>query len=69
MPAAGIPSVRTDLPRPIVPLEGCRADLDHLGDDTSVKALLNPNIFTIYGLNYRDFFMVSFDLLMQVDFT
>lgn len=59
MPVAGIPSVRTDLPRPIVPPKGCRADLDHLGDDTSAKALISPSIFTAYGLNYRDFYMVN----------
>lgn len=63
MPAAGIPSVRTDLPRPSVPPGGCRAYLDHLGDDSSVKSLINRSIFTSYGLNYRDFFMVSYDNL------
>lgn len=60
MPAAGIPSVRTDLSRPTVPSGGCRAYLDHLGDDSSVNSLINRSIFTSYGLNYRDFFMVSY---------
>ncbi|KAJ8930390.1 hypothetical protein NQ314_016817 [Rhamnusium bicolor] len=42
MPAAGTPSIRHDLPRPIVPPDGCRADLVHLGADTSANALLSP---------------------------
>lgn len=58
MPPAGIPSVRTDLPRPIVPPNGCRAYLENLGNETSSKALLNPSIFTTYGLSHRDFFKV-----------
>ncbi|KAG5893704.1 hypothetical protein JTB14_017811 [Gonioctena quinquepunctata] len=57
MPVAGIPSIRSDMVRPIVPPTGCRADLDNLGEDTSVNALINPSIYTNYGLTYRDFFM------------
>ncbi|XP_030747876.1 EF-hand domain-containing family member B-like [Sitophilus oryzae] len=57
LPPAGIPSIRNDLPRPIVPEGGCRADLDNLGEETSAKAVVNPSIYTNYGLNYRDFFM------------
>nr|CAI5834934.1 unnamed protein product [Callosobruchus analis] len=54
---AGIPSVRSDLDRPIVPPGGCRADLDNLGEDTTARALLNPSIYTRYGLNFRDFYL------------
>lgn len=60
MPKAGLPSIRHDLPRPEVPQGECRASIDNLGADTSVKALLNPNIYTNYGLSYRDFFLVSY---------
>jgi len=32
--------------------------LDCFGSETNVKALLNPTIFTNYGLTYRDFYIV-----------
>ncbi|KAH0810018.1 hypothetical protein GEV33_012773 [Tenebrio molitor] len=56
-PAAGIPSIRYDLSRPIVPLGGCRADLENLGDECSAAILLNPSIYFNYGLSFRDFFI------------
>lgn len=37
----------------------CAADRDHLGDETSAGLLLNPSIYTNYGLSHRDFFAVS----------
>ncbi|KAJ8981215.1 hypothetical protein NQ317_004157 [Molorchus minor] len=52
-PTAGIPSRRHDLPRPIKPLEGCRADLDHLGEDTTANTVLNPSIYTNYGCSKK----------------
>ncbi|CAG9765813.1 unnamed protein product [Ceutorhynchus assimilis] len=57
MPAAGTPSIRHDLPRPVPPIGGCKADIEHLGDETSVKAVISPSIYSTYGLNYRDFFL------------
>nr|XP_023011847.1 EF-hand domain-containing family member B-like [Leptinotarsa decemlineata] len=56
MSAAGMPSIRTDLVRPVVPPTGCRADLDNLGDESTVNSLINPSIYTNYGLTSRDFF-------------
>lgn len=61
MPVAGVPSVRHDLPRPIAPSGRSRADIENLGDETSVKALVNPSVYTSFGLTYRDFFMVIID--------
>lgn len=62
MRTAGKPSIRYDLQRPITPFGGCRADIEHLGDYTSVNALVNPSIYTNYGLTYRDFFVVSLNI-------
>ncbi|KAJ3655579.1 hypothetical protein Zmor_014702 [Zophobas morio] len=56
-PTAGIPSIRNDLSRPTVPLGGCRADLENLGEDCSAGILLNPSIYLNYGLSFRDFFI------------
>lgn len=36
----------------------CAADKDHLGDETSAAILVNPSIYTNYGLSHRDFFVV-----------
>lgn len=58
MPCAGIPSIRSDLPTPTVRPGECRAYLENLGDETSTKALLNPSIYTNYGLSHRDFYKV-----------
>lgn len=60
MSRAGLPSIRHDLPRPEIPQGECRAAIDNLGADTSAKAICNPNIYTNYGLSYRDFFLVSY---------
>lgn len=58
MPRAGLPTIRMDTGRPRV-LEGqCKADMESLGDETTSKAVVNPSIFTNYGLTHRDFFMV-----------
>ncbi|CAG9833594.1 unnamed protein product [Diabrotica balteata] len=57
MPTAGIPTHRTDLPAPYQPAGSCLADLESLGDSTNIKTLLNPSIYTNYGLNFRDFFL------------
>ncbi|KAF5276955.1 hypothetical protein FQR65_LT16119 [Abscondita terminalis] len=57
MPPAGVPSTRYDLLYPAVPAGGCRADLESLGNETTVEGVVNPNIYTNYGLTYRDFFM------------
>ncbi|XP_076269380.1 EF-hand domain-containing family member B-like [Rhynchophorus ferrugineus] len=57
MPPAGIPSIRHDLSKPVKPHGGCRADLENLGNETSAKAVVNPNIYTNFGLTYRDFFL------------
>ncbi|KAK5646766.1 hypothetical protein RI129_005230 [Pyrocoelia pectoralis] len=57
MKPAGVPSVRYDRLYPVVPVGGCRADLDSLGDETTAEAIVNPNIYSNYGLTYRDFFM------------
>ncbi|KAF2903686.1 hypothetical protein ILUMI_02481 [Ignelater luminosus] len=54
---AGTPCVRVDLLRPIVPSGGCKADLESLGDETTAAAVVNPSIYTAYGLTYRDFFV------------
>lgn len=56
-PPAGVPSIRYDLSRPIVPLGGCRADTENLGDECSSAILLNPSIYFNYGLSFRDFFL------------
>ncbi|KYB27190.1 EF-hand domain-containing family member B [Tribolium castaneum] len=56
-PPAGIPSIRYDLSRPIVPHGGCRADLENLGDECSAAILLNPSVYCNYGLSFRDFFL------------
>lgn len=60
MPTAGMPTIRTDTGRPGVPPGRCKADIESLGDETSAKAIINPSIFTNYGLNHRDFFLVKF---------
>ncbi|XP_023310327.1 uncharacterized protein LOC111691539, partial [Anoplophora glabripennis] len=57
MRAAGVPSIRYDIQHPVTPFGGCRADIGHLGDYTSANALINPSIYTNYGLTYRDFFV------------
>lgn len=57
MPTAGMPTIRTDTGRPGVPPGRCKADIESLGDETSAKAIINPSIFTNYGLNHRDFFL------------
>ncbi|XP_050307404.1 EF-hand domain-containing family member B-like [Anthonomus grandis grandis] len=57
LPPAGVPSVRQDLPRPVAPPGGCRADIENLGNESSAKSALNPSIYINYGLNYRDFFL------------
>lgn len=55
--AAGVPSIRHDLARPIVP-QGCsRADLENLGEETSSAILINPSIYMNYGVSFRDFFL------------
>ncbi|KAJ8958834.1 hypothetical protein NQ318_019596 [Aromia moschata] len=56
MPTAGLPSRRCDLAKPIKPLDGCRADIDELGDVTTATTVLCPSIYTNYGLTHRDFF-------------
>lgn len=66
MRPAGKPSIRYDLQRPVAPFGGCRAHIEHLGDYTSVNALINPSIYTNYGLTYRDFFVVSMDVLVSL---
>ncbi|CAH1117708.1 unnamed protein product [Phaedon cochleariae] len=53
---AGIPSIRNDLSHPIVPPSGCKADLENLGDNTSVKTLISPSIYNTYGLTFSDFY-------------
>lgn len=37
----------------------CAADKDHLGDETTAGCLVNPSIYTNYGLSHRDFFTVN----------
>lgn len=59
MPPAGIPSVRHDIPLPQKVEGQCAADIDSLGPYTTVKAVVNPNVWTNYGLNFRDFFAVE----------
>ncbi|GJQ86612.1 hypothetical protein Trydic_g7844 [Trypoxylus dichotomus] len=56
MQAAGIPTFARDSGRPQL-REGCKFDLDSLGQETSAKAVINPSIFTNYGLSHRDFFL------------
>lgn len=56
MPVAGIPSRRYDLIRAVVPPEGCKADTESMGDETTAAALLNPHIYANYGLSHHDFF-------------
>ncbi|XP_048521250.1 EF-hand domain-containing family member B isoform X2 [Dendroctonus ponderosae] len=57
MPTAGIPSIRHDLPRPVAPSGGIRAAIENFGDETSAKSVVNPSIYTNFGLTYRDFFL------------
>ncbi|KAK4880741.1 hypothetical protein RN001_008887 [Aquatica leii] len=57
MRAAGVPSVRYDRLYAVVPKNGCRADLESLSEETTVEGVISPNIYTVYGLTYRDFFM------------
>ncbi|GLV38607.1 uncharacterized protein CBL_05606 [Carabus blaptoides fortunei] len=56
MDPAGIPSTRNDVPVPMVPNTGCKADLDNLGMDTDAATIINPSIYTSYGLTFFDFF-------------
>lgn len=42
--------------RPVKPM--VLAYLDCFGSETDVKMLLNPTIFSNYGLTYRDFYIV-----------
>lgn len=56
MQPAGLPSIPTG-----------RMHRDNLTDDSTVKALINPNIFTRYGLSHRDFFLVSIALYVEKD--
>lgn len=57
MRVAGVGSVRYDRLYPAVPAGGCSADLDSLGDETTAEGVINPSIYSNYGLSYRDFFM------------
>ncbi|KAI4464278.1 ef-hand domain c-terminal containing protein [Holotrichia oblita] len=55
MRPAGLPTIRTDIGRPR-PLAGqCKADIESLGQETNANAVINPSIFTNYGLSHRDF--------------
>lgn len=56
---AGVPSHRFDIPHVTVPPGQCSADKDSLGAETTCVGVLNPSIFTNYGLSHRDFFMVK----------
>lgn len=56
---AGLPTRRSDLQKLPIKFGQCAADKDHLGDETSAAALVNPSIYTNYGLSHRDFFAVS----------
>ncbi|XP_022904917.2 EF-hand domain-containing family member B [Onthophagus taurus] len=56
-PPAGVATIRMDLDHPTVPPGQSKADLDNLGDETIAETVINPNIYTNYGLNHRDFFL------------
>lgn len=58
-PIAGIPSHRHDLKNVKVGNGQCTADKENFGDETTVNAVVNPSIYTNYGLSHRDFFMVN----------
>nr|CAD7444669.1 unnamed protein product [Timema bartmani] len=36
---------------------GLKSDLENLGNETNVMALINPSIYEQYGINHRHFFM------------
>lgn len=58
MDPAGVPTMRNDVSVPTVPNFGCKADLDNLGMDTDAATIVNPSIYTSYGLTFFDFFQV-----------
>ncbi|KAH1013812.1 hypothetical protein HUJ04_002751 [Dendroctonus ponderosae] len=39
------------------PSGGIRAAIENFGDETSAKSVVNPSIYTNFGLTYRDFFL------------
>lgn len=65
MRPAGLPTVRSDIGRPIILSGQCKADMESLGQETNVNAVINPSIFTNYGLTHRDFFLVSLPLYLH----
>ncbi|CAL1684966.1 unnamed protein product [Lasius platythorax] len=53
---AGIPSERSDFAMTMLPRAGICPDRENLGDQTSVRCLISPSIFTRYGLTHIDLF-------------
>ena len=51
----GVPTIRSDLPAPRIKRVG---DNTNYGEQSDVYGLLNPSIYTSYGLMERDFFQV-----------
>jgi len=56
---AGLPSANFDVQMTMLPRPGICPNTESLGDQTSVHALISPNIFTKYGLTHIDFFKVN----------
>ncbi|XP_072743898.1 EF-hand domain-containing family member B [Anoplolepis gracilipes] len=54
--AAGLPSERWDFSMTTLPRPGICPDKENLGDQTSVRCLISPSIFTRYGLTHIDLF-------------
>ncbi|KAK6632255.1 hypothetical protein RUM44_007296 [Polyplax serrata] len=53
MPRAGESTFRLDAPRPFY--KDSLVNMDHLGQETTARALISPSIYTQYGLSHRDF--------------
>lgn len=50
----GVPTVRSDLPAPLLRRI---SDRRNYGDESSAYGLINPNLYSNFGLTERDFFM------------